>query len=879
MAFWFTFFLWVASFVVSDYLRPRLPARTPSGLGDFNVPTATEGRYVPIMTGLAQIAGPNCTWYGDFAAAPRTVKTGVIFRRQETIGFTYHLALQYAQVRGQVKGITGVWIGDDKVFDADTDTSGVAQTVVDINRPDLFGGTDMGGGFIGRLRLHTGAQDQAVSTYLSGGSPVRQDPTPAYRGTAYLMITDTAETAGANIGESNSLREIRVELQAFDTVANGALGDALDLGNDHHFIGKNINPIVWAYEVLTNVDWGRNLPPSDIDIDNFKAAAEICYTEGIGFSRVYDQLLDASEILDEVEQHADGYIGPNPITGQLEITLARDGYTLASEYQATPDNILDVPKWSKADWGQTFNEVKVQFADRAKAYKDTYATAQSLANLVIQGRKKTRVLRFPGVHDAEVANKLVWRASRAFFRALASGTIVLDRTGYQLRPGSILSLTSELADESNLACRVTAIRQGNEIRHSMTVDIVQDVFGTETQGFVNPPASSFVRPVQGVVAFAAADQAAVEAPRVMARYDQEPDAAPRILTFARVTGGTPTGYEVIRRVRTSFGTGSYGAFASSAMIESGFMAVGELRGSLGQWVSGNGSFSIEVDPINGNLDDLFGDYSPNVESAAGIAVIAPGTAAEEWLAFTSIVDDGAGISLEGVWRACCDTGMIEHAAGDRVWFIWTGGLGLPLETYTAGNGVECKFLPTSPSASILEAGATALAEVRIHNSIRNTRPLMPRRLDLNGSQFPAGNVDFDAAITGPSIGVEVDVYLRLWRVNAIIDSVRGLDQGGAALAAADLAGENMTVSVWLYDLDTTPTPVRGDAIASVIDQAVTGPIETVLLDRADVISGGPPTSPFNARIELEVAHEPDGTSGVQVSLKPLFFDFTGIGTF
>ncbi|MCA8835741.1 MAG: hypothetical protein K8953_11730, partial [Proteobacteria bacterium] len=302
---WFQLFLWVATFIVSDYFRERLPSVTASGVGDFNIPTATEGRVVPIaIGGRMRCNSPNCIWYGDFAAEPITVETGVIFTRDETVGFNYKLALQYALFKTKVAGITGVWIGDDEVY------RGAPLTVVDIDRPDLFGGEMSGGGFVGRLRLFDGDANQGVSTFLS----TRVDPLSAYRGTCYVMITNVAETEGASIGESNQLRHIRIEVQTYDTIANGGLNNTLGLANDEHIIGVDSNPMSVAYELYVNTDWGRRFPPGDVDAVSFAAAATVCFNEGIGFGMVIDELTTTGAIQDIIEQHIDGYIGPNPLT-------------------------------------------------------------------------------------------------------------------------------------------------------------------------------------------------------------------------------------------------------------------------------------------------------------------------------------------------------------------------------------------------------------------------------------------------------------------------------------------------------------------------------------------------------------------------------------
>src|SRR6185436_5887525 len=74
--FWLTLLVYAALFVLSDLLKPKpeLENAKPSGLGDFNFPTATEGRPVPLLFGTVKISGPNVVWYGDFVQEARTIE-------------------------------------------------------------------------------------------------------------------------------------------------------------------------------------------------------------------------------------------------------------------------------------------------------------------------------------------------------------------------------------------------------------------------------------------------------------------------------------------------------------------------------------------------------------------------------------------------------------------------------------------------------------------------------------------------------------------------------------------------------------------------------------------------------------------------------------
>lgn len=876
---WWRIIWWVVSFAISDYFRQRLPAQTPSGIGDFNIPTATEGRSVPIIPGgTPRIRAPNCIYYSDFAAIERTVTTGVIFREEETIGFTYELALVYALFKGQAQGLTGIWIGEDKVFDHVTDAGGIPQTVVDIDRDDLFGGVDDGGGFVGRVRLFNGDENQAASAFLESRNP----DTPAYRGTCYVVITDQTETKGANIGESNNLRHITYEVQAFSNVASGGLGDVMGLGNDTHFIGPDANPISVAYDLWTNQRWGRRRPVSEINTANFAANAQTVYDEGIGFTLLIDEQTTTDEIQDIIEQHIDGYIGPNPLTGKIEVKLARPDYDIGTVFQVNASNIRGVPKWNKGDWSQTFNRVRIRYTDRAKDWNETHAVEVAPGNRIIQGATLTREVRYQGCHTAEVASKLAAREKKNLAQPASSGQIEVDRTAWQQRPGDVMSFTSAKVFETNLPVRITRAQVGNVVENTMVFDVTADIFGPEISTSVIPPVTDFVPPVQTVEPLLAADQAAFEAPFVLMRYDAQPNTIPRVVTLARRASGSPTEYEVIRRVRAVAGGGAYGAFESSGFVRAGFTQCGELRNALTGWQAGNGGLTIQVDPIGAaSLDNLIGPYSPGQGNAGGLCILEPGTANEEWIATREIVDDLGGIRLEQCYRSAMDTPMLPHAAGTRVWFVWTGGMGMPLETYAAGNGVEVKLLPRSPTDAITEPEATAVPEVAILNTIRNGRPLLPRSVAFNGAEFPSTpvSVDFVAQSTPTIIlGVLVTLSPRMWNNQDVIGQVQGLDLGQGGLALEDWSPLNNVASWWLYNLDVTPSPVRG------ADEILSGsfpwdePFESFILPREDLINAGI-TGTFLARIEIEIEHSPNGQLPNQITRLPLFYDFDIDGTF
>lgn len=66
----------VVSALISSALAPKPPTPKPASLSDVDVPTAEEGRPIPVVFGSVLLRGPNVVWYGDLAAEPIKKKGG-----------------------------------------------------------------------------------------------------------------------------------------------------------------------------------------------------------------------------------------------------------------------------------------------------------------------------------------------------------------------------------------------------------------------------------------------------------------------------------------------------------------------------------------------------------------------------------------------------------------------------------------------------------------------------------------------------------------------------------------------------------------------------------------------------------------------------------
>lgn len=67
---WVQIGIMLVSALISYALAPKPPKPKPAALADFDVPTAEEGRSIPVIFGTVWLKGPNVLWYGDLSSKP-----------------------------------------------------------------------------------------------------------------------------------------------------------------------------------------------------------------------------------------------------------------------------------------------------------------------------------------------------------------------------------------------------------------------------------------------------------------------------------------------------------------------------------------------------------------------------------------------------------------------------------------------------------------------------------------------------------------------------------------------------------------------------------------------------------------------------------------
>lgn len=131
---WGLFLAFAVFSILAALLAPKQQTDKPkpSSLGDFQFPTAEEGRAVPVIMGTVKMKAPNVTWYGDLGTAEMTqrVKTGPCSSTNVTKGYKYYVGMQLSLCMGQVDELKEIWVADKKAWSGSCSRPNNGQPVI-----------------------------------------------------------------------------------------------------------------------------------------------------------------------------------------------------------------------------------------------------------------------------------------------------------------------------------------------------------------------------------------------------------------------------------------------------------------------------------------------------------------------------------------------------------------------------------------------------------------------------------------------------------------------------------------------------------------------------------------------------------------------------
>lgn len=835
-----TVLVYIALFVLSELLRPKPDNENakPASLGDFNFPTATEGRPVPLIWGTVEMKGPNVVWYGDLLQTPVTekIKTGIFGSEQIVIGFQYSVGIQFGLCRGPVDSLRKVWIGEDLVFDGVV-TDG---NTVEVDEPELFGGPDLGnGGVVGTLRFFAGSAGQAPSSYLSSFQTEGGD-TPGYTKTCYTVLEQ------GYVGNSTNIKPWSFELRR--------IPDGLGLGANALVNSNDANPVNVIYELLTDEEWGFAIDASDINTSNLTTAAGTLATEGNGFSFVMDRQMEASELLRLLEEQIGGVVYQNPTSGEWEVKLARADYTIASLRKVLVSNAVSTDNFSRGAWENTTNEVRVSYRSRADSYKETFAPAQDLANLRIQGG--TRVIateNYPGVKDDDLASQIAWRDLKTLSFPLAKAKLILDRSFYDLLPGEVIAVTDPDYNLTDLPMRIVRLDMGRLLDNEIVVDVIQDIFAFQAGAFAPNQPTGWSPPSDTLSAFPADEQIVFEAPRAIVKRDPFGGGviSDRIWCGARKQGNE-VNFLIVERHDPGTPSGDF-EDAGEAYL---FLRIGELASNLDV----GSSFPLSTLLITPAPDS---QAAIETEFTDGLGTTEVGVNLQNMILVNNefmfaqggAQDSGSDVQLNNVYRGVLDSIQQNHSAGDTVWLVFAGG-SLTDVSFPAGDNVDIKLLPNSLTDLVAEASATTV-QIAMNDRVR--RPYPPSSIALEGTLW-ASSVSLEADGTGAeSYNFDATLNRRDFRTEQEIEALT--TDAGALFS--DFPSANNTT----HDVEVRNDPDGTNTLLFTLS----GSSQDFEIDRIDILKETDGVLPTRMRLVARANHDVDGNNFD--SLRDLAWDF------
>jgi hypothetical protein len=485
------FWIWLITTVLSIALAPKPPKPKAASIDDFDLPTAEEGRKVPVVFGTVDITGPNVLWYGDLST--KDIKKKSLFSSQ-TVGYRYFLGIHFGLCHGPVNLVSRIAIGEKQAWAGSITSNGTAQIV----QMKLFGGDSREGGVLANMDFEFGGPTQAANTYLtskiSGLVPAHRGILGAvFRGGASYEITfptsygpvtatvDFGDRAGY-VGNSPYVKPFAFRVKR--TTA-GWYGGTSWYAAKAEIGGEHANPAHILYETLTNPDWGSGLPIALLDDAAWRAAADQLYDEGFGLSLQWTQQSSVEDFQQVILDHIAASLVLRLDTGLWELKLIRDDYVIDDLPLFDESNVIDAKKREVRGWGETINALTFIYTD-PDSFKPTGITVHDLANVAIQG-SVPETISMPGIRSHALAAAVAQRELAARSTPMMALQIEVNRSAWDMQQADVFRYTWPKHGLEDVVFRTLKISKGTVGDNTVRIDAVQDIYGIGAGSYIVAP--------------------------------------------------------------------------------------------------------------------------------------------------------------------------------------------------------------------------------------------------------------------------------------------------------------------------------------------------------------------------------------------------------
>lgn len=461
--------------IVGQYAYHRLTEKAaPRPTDRIEVPQSEEGAAVPLFVGRVRINRPVLAWQGgEGAANSGTSPTGAVF----TKGLLYVIGIPFFDGTTRMHG---VFLGDRR-------TAGMPLSVgPNINgTPYLVESaapltTDDAEFVQIQIEFGTGVSTQDMGTSLVASAiGVPSSEIPGFRGyaTAYLDVS----------AYQTSFPAVAIEASTYPTTQLYPTAVATS-------IGEEANPADVIAALLCDQMGKHGLDPSEtIDDASFRKAGETLASEGMGYSRAWDERTPTRDIINDILRTVDGVIWQEQDTGLWHIRLIRPDFDPVTVPEINPSNCAGLEDFDAGGWDDTPNKVRVVYPRREDEYRENSATSHNQANAVGQnGEVNELVIRFPGVCTKEQAEVIAARELGARSLPLLRCRAIVDRSFWATRMGDVVELNWPDLNISRRMMRVGNVGFGAPDSSVIALDLIEDYFYVYRRKVTHlPPVSPF----------------------------------------------------------------------------------------------------------------------------------------------------------------------------------------------------------------------------------------------------------------------------------------------------------------------------------------------------------------------------------------------------
>lgn len=553
----------------------------------------------------------------------------------------------------------------------------------------------------------------------------------------------------------------------------------------------DMNPIHIIRECLTDPDWGMGYLDADIDDDNFRAAADKLWIEGMGMSLLWNKEATIEDFIREVIKHIDATLFVDRSTGKFNIKLIRPDYVFSSLPRLDESNIDHIADFTQPRFGELTTSITVNYWNGTRLQNDSLKVQDS-ALAQMQQAEINVTIDYPGFTNIGIASRAAQRDLVTMSTAIISCTIYTQATDVArlLNIGSPFRCTWPDYNMDQLVMRVVGIAFGDGKSNKIRITATQDIYSTPSFPVIAPPAP-YVPPSTDPVPTTVSQVFEVPYLEAVQRQGQSVIdgnlATDPEIGYVGAAATRPASFAINADMQTDPGTG----YASRASLD--YCPYATLDASIGKT-------DVTFDLLDGVELDL-------VEAGSWFQV------GEEIMVFVSYAAPTVTVK-----RGALDTVPEAHAAGDDCFFWDTRSAADPTQ-YADGESVDVKLLTTTFSGTLPIASAAADTVVL---GSRMIRPYAPGQFKINSSYYPA-------SLSGVAITV---TWVHRDRLLQTGSSYLGMTDAGVG------PEPGTTYTVRIYD-DTATTLLNTESgISGTTSTAYTPPSSTNIRVELEAVCAG-----------------------------------------